>query len=76
MLLRLFSKIFIMEIESGILNKEIKRKKKWENFGDLVLFVEYFHFKKNTRGFCRDDQHLFHPFINYHFSTKLQNAEK
>lgn len=28
MLLRLFSKIFIMEIESGILNKEIKRKKK------------------------------------------------
>lgn len=28
MLLRLFSKIFIMETGSGILNKEINRKKK------------------------------------------------
>lgn len=74
MLLLSVSKIFITEIGSGILNKEIKREKKPRTFWGFGSVPRMLAFKEEHFIFCRDASHLLHPFIN--FVTKLQNAEK
>lgn len=60
MLLLLCLKIFIMQTENGILNKDINRKTLrnlvWAIF---VLFLEYLDLKEKYHSFCRDDQHLY-----------------